>query len=342
MEQREAQTPGIITVVDQSDEEEDEALVALRNLPKFEPLVVPEAASHFSLSSVFGALATSSDTRHDSSERAFNPNVMVDILVQMNAHNKKCALDIQDYQRSLGIKMRALDEFTTGAVQELGSIHQQAKTHADHLLSVHALSKQAQITTTLLHGIVGRLASISDFLDVETGSERKPSLDYLPNLYNYLHQTPPAHSEREPTGLALLGQGASSSSSSSRRTNQPRQNPTRNTAALSMPKARASMALVSSALSYLTMSDPSELEQLSGHSSRDQASGGATSEHTQAAALSGPATSTNVGHTSLHQQLQQHNTPQQTSLRASDNLRRLANKSPSHAASSNQYRGRFI
>ncbi|KAF9984825.1 hypothetical protein BGZ75_003613 [Mortierella antarctica] len=239
---------GIITVVDQSDEEEDEALVALRNLPKFEPLVVPEAASHFSLSSVFGALATSSDTRHDASERAFNPNVMVDILVQMNAHNKKCALDIQDYQRSLGLKMKALDEFTTGAVQELSSIHHQAKTHADHLLS-----------------------------------------------------------------------------------------------ALSMPKARASMALVSSALSYLTMSDPSELDQLSAHSTLDHASRNAIPENPPTVtALTGTSVSTNVGHTSLQQQLQQHNTPQQKSLRASDNLRRLANKSPSHAASTHQYRGRFI
>ncbi|KAF9279058.1 hypothetical protein BGZ68_008156 [Mortierella alpina] len=336
MEQRAEQTPGIITVVDQSDEEEDEALVALRNLPKFEPLVVPEAASHFSLSSVFGALATSTDTRHDASERAFNPNVVVDILVQMNAHNKKCALDIQDFQRSLGIKMKALDEFTTGAVQELCSVHQQAKTHADHLLS-------AQITTTLLHGIVDKLATISHFLDVETGSERKPSPDYLPNLYKYLHQSSPAHTEREATGLALLGQGSSSSSPAARRMNQPRQNPTRNTAALSMPKARASMALVSSALSYLNLGDPSELDQLSAHSTRNQTSASATPENPQTTtALTGTTTSANVSHTSLQQQLQQHNTAQQPSLRATDNLRRLANKSPSHAASTTPHRGRFI
>ena len=71
--------------------------------------------------------------------------MVVDILVQMNAHNKKCALDIQDYQRSLGIKMRVLDEFTTGAVQELSNVHQQAKTHADHLLSGKGYNDESAI-----------------------------------------------------------------------------------------------------------------------------------------------------------------------------------------------------
>ncbi|KAG0198889.1 hypothetical protein BGX28_007727 [Mortierella sp. GBA30] len=134
MEQH-SQAPGIITVVDQNEEQEDEALAALRDLPKFEPLVVPELASHFTLATVFGSLAISSDSKQATSERAFNPNVLVDIFVQMNAHSKKCAQDIQEYQRSLGVKMRILDDYTTGAVQELSNIHQQVKTHSDHLLS---------------------------------------------------------------------------------------------------------------------------------------------------------------------------------------------------------------
>jgi hypothetical protein len=66
---------------------------------------------------------------------AFNPNILVDILVQMNTHSKKCALDIQSYQRSLALRMRALDDYTTEAVQELSSVQQQAKSHGDQLLS---------------------------------------------------------------------------------------------------------------------------------------------------------------------------------------------------------------
>ncbi|KAF9094338.1 hypothetical protein BGX23_002263 [Mortierella sp. AD031] len=126
---------GIIRVVDPNEEQEDEALVTLRALPKFEPLVVPDAPSHFSLASVFGALSTSADARGASTELAFNPSVLVDILVQINTHSKRCGQDIQEFQRSLGTKMRLLDDYTAGAVQELTAIHQQAKTHSDHLLS---------------------------------------------------------------------------------------------------------------------------------------------------------------------------------------------------------------
>ncbi|KAG0319283.1 hypothetical protein BGZ97_002455 [Linnemannia gamsii] len=224
------QDPGIIRVVDPNEELEDEALVALRALPKFEPLVVPEAPSHFSLASVFGALSTSADSRGASTELAFNPSVLVDILVQINAHSKRCGQDIQEFQRSLGIKMRALDEVTTGAVQELTAIHQQAKTHSGELLSVHALSKQAQTTTTLLHGIVDKLNLISDALPAEAGVVGISELNY-PHLYQYLHQSLEQHhhygylasattksgvdSSSEgrfsaPSGLALLGQNTTS------------------------------------------------------------------------------------------------------------------------------------
>ncbi|KAG0092769.1 hypothetical protein BGZ93_005659 [Podila epicladia] len=124
---------GIITVVGQNEEQDDEDLVALRELPRFEPLVVPEIPSQFSLASVFGSLSVSKHS--DVGEQAFNPNTLVDILVQVNAHSKRCAQDIQDYQRLLAIKMKTLDDFTSGAVQELGSIHQRAKVNSDQLLS---------------------------------------------------------------------------------------------------------------------------------------------------------------------------------------------------------------
>lgn len=71
----------------------------------------------------------------DVGEQAFNPNTLVDILVQMNSHSKRCAQDIQDYQRLLAVKMKSLDDYTVSAVQELGSIHQRAKVNSDQLLS---------------------------------------------------------------------------------------------------------------------------------------------------------------------------------------------------------------
>ncbi|OAQ25393.1 hypothetical protein K457DRAFT_760525 [Linnemannia elongata AG-77] len=179
------QVPGIIRVVDPNEEQEDEALVALRALPKFEPLVVPDAPSHFSLTSVFGAFSATADSRGASTELAFNPSVLIDILVQINAHSKRCGQDIQEFQRSLGTKMRALDDFTAGAVQELTVIHQQAKTNSGELLSVHALSKQAQTTTTLLHGIVDKLNLISDALPAEAGVVGISESAY-PHLYQYL------------------------------------------------------------------------------------------------------------------------------------------------------------
>lgn len=70
-----------------------------------------------------------------SCDMAFSPSVLVDILTQINAHNKKCAQDIQGYQRSLAHKIKGLDEFTSKAVKDLGNIHQEAKIQSDHLLS---------------------------------------------------------------------------------------------------------------------------------------------------------------------------------------------------------------
>ncbi|KAF9172426.1 hypothetical protein BGX20_005668 [Mortierella sp. AD010] len=135
------QTEGIITVIDQASEQEDDALVALRELPKFEPLVVPDQPTHFSLASVFGALSTTNDSKHSSSDMTFSPNVLVDMLIQMNVHNKQCAQDIQEFQRSLAQKVRTLDSYAAGAVQNLAAIHQQAKSHSDQLLSGQRCTK---------------------------------------------------------------------------------------------------------------------------------------------------------------------------------------------------------
>lgn len=73
--------------------------------------------------------------------------MLVDILVQINAHSKRCGQDIQEFQRLLGTKMRALDDFTAGAVQELTAIHQQAKTNSAELLS--------GICPSLIYGVTG-------------------------------------------------------------------------------------------------------------------------------------------------------------------------------------------
>ncbi|KAG9072172.1 hypothetical protein KI688_006396 [Linnemannia hyalina] len=261
------QDPGIIRVVDPNEEQEDEALVALRALPKFEPLVVPDAPSHFSLTSVFGAFSTSADSRGASTELAFNPSVLVDILVQINGHSKRCGQDIQEFQRSLGTKMRALDDFTTGAVQELTAIHQQAKTNSGELLSVHALSKQAQTTTTLLHGIVDKLNLISDALPTEAGVVGISESAY-PHLYQYLHQPPEQHHHRgytstgatksssidsspesrfsAPSGLALLGQN----------TTPLNRRPTTTTAAMSATGTGATTTIGTSQGSGLHIREP--------------------------------------------------------------------------------------
>ncbi|KAG0222454.1 hypothetical protein BGX31_009122 [Mortierella sp. GBA43] len=180
---------GIITVVDESPEQEDEALTTLRGLTKFEPLIVPEQPSHFSLASVFGALSTAAGPKSASFDLTFNPAVLVDILVQINAHNKKCAQDIQGFQRSLALKMKGLDEYTYTAVKDLGNVQQEAKSQSDHLLSVHALVRQANTTTELLHEIVQKIQGIAATLPADADAE-VPSPEKYPNLYRYLQQTP--------------------------------------------------------------------------------------------------------------------------------------------------------
>ncbi|KAF9156151.1 hypothetical protein BG015_007049 [Linnemannia schmuckeri] len=367
------QDPGIIRVVDPNEEQEDEALVALRALPKFEPLVVPDAPSHFSLTSVFG-FSASADSRGASTELAFNPSVLVDILVQINAHSKRCGQDIQEFQRSLGTKMRALDDFTSGAVQELTAIHQQAKTHSGELLSVHALSKQAQTTTTLLHGIVDKLNLISDALPEEAGAVGISESAY-PHLYQYIHQAPgqyhhygytstgttkssieySSESRPAPSGLALLGQNttplnrrataptaaisATGAGATTTATSQgyPHHHPSSRTTALAVPKARASMALASSSLNFLPMQSTSisDLDSTFGSLTMDGSSGGGL---LSGSPIPRPLSADIVQDSSQGQRhwdatgrrMNEGNgvmsPPQQRTMRASDNLRRLANK----------------
>ncbi|KAF9387749.1 hypothetical protein CPB97_002141 [Podila verticillata] len=355
---------GIITVVGQNEEQDDEDLVALRQLPRFEPLVVPEVPSQFSLASVFGSLSASKYS--DVGEQAFNPNTLVDILVQMNSHSKRCAQDIQDYQRLLAVKMKSLDDYTATAVQELSSIHQRAKANSDQLLSVHALEKQARITTSFLHGIVDKLAIISEHLPPEP-SNKETSLESYPNLQRYLQQVPqtssqdthepPGHRQQsgsagresyiQPSGLALLGHNSNYQHHSIQKSNYRAASPllaspsststtTSRASALSIPKARASMALASTSMDFLpshatamTHATLSSRELSCGNSTQDIPRSrttenlpetGATTRTSTTTSRLGPFSGTTTSIVS----------PQSPALppRASDNLRKLASKSP--------------
>ncbi|KAF9908535.1 hypothetical protein BX616_000104 [Lobosporangium transversale] len=383
--------------VDQSLDREDEALAALRELPRFEPLVVPEQPSHFSLANVFGSFSIYTDSsKNESAEMAFNHNTLVDMLIQMSSHHKKCAQDIQDYQRGLAQKMKALDHFTTSAVQGLASIHHQAKSHADQLLSVHAIEKQAETTTTLLHGILSKIVVISDYLPAEaSGPANKPSPQKYPNLYRFLNQTPshrtgdgkgqgwisPSSSTTKltggstidgssgsistPSGLALLGQhshnptpktrkpvattavasmdGSSSMSSLSSTSTIIVPQHIR-TSAPTIPKARPSMALASNSLTHLPIHAGTEVGAggtLDSQQSQDEfpATGrsieGSSNSSSSSASLT-PSSfypSSILSSSSPFRYMSRNKTvsSKQDSLllRASDNLRRLANKSGS-------------
>lgn len=353
--------------------------MALRNLPKFEPLVVPDAPSHFSLTSVFGAFSTTADSRGASTELAFNPSVLVDILVQINAHSKRCGQDIQEFQRSLGTKMRALDDFTAGAVQELTAIHQQAKTNSGELLSVHALSKQAQTTTTLLHGIVDKLNLISDALPAEAGVVGISESAY-PHLYQYLHQPPEQRHHHgytstgatnsssiesssasrfsAPSGLALLGQntmplnrrptatttttsatgaGATTITTGTSQGYPHHHYAPSRTAALAVPKARASMALASSSLNFLPMQSTSisDLDSTFGSLTMDAGGLGLLSvspipRSRSVDMMQDSGVDQGQWDATTGRRMNEGNgvmsPPQQRTMRASDNLRRLANK----------------
>ncbi|KAF9941847.1 hypothetical protein BGZ65_001126 [Modicella reniformis] len=338
------QTQGIITVVDESQEHEDDALVALRRLPKvqlrfpylkslFEPLMTPEQPSHFSLASVFGTLSASTDPKHVSCELAFNPGVLVDILVQINSHNKKCAQDIQGYQRALVQKTKALDDYTMNAVQNLTNIHHQAKTQSDHLLSVQALIKQANTTTALLHGIVHKITALSAALPADAEEEEELTAEKYPNLYRYLHETPRNENRRstegssslgsasKPSGLALLGHGTAAKT---RQLNTQQNYPARTTA-MFVPKARASMALASSALAFLPMFASSEKDE-----NQHLASRSLEESSSQRQISRGGETDNLEERTSNDLQRWQQTRPrvpqQQITQKASDNLRRLATK----------------
>ncbi|KAG0239512.1 hypothetical protein BGW41_007619 [Actinomortierella wolfii] len=150
------QDPGIITVVSDQPRTgpEDEVLSELARLPKFSPLVLPEAPSTFSLANVFGTLAIqdssssaysagwSSPTGSGSGSGSgtgsvFDADLLADILIQYQAHTKACFQDIQERQRILGTKIRQLDSVATQALQDLLAVQYQTRAHVDQLHFAH-------------------------------------------------------------------------------------------------------------------------------------------------------------------------------------------------------------
>ncbi|KAF9924010.1 hypothetical protein FBU30_005940 [Linnemannia zychae] len=252
--------------------------------------------------------------------------------------------------------MKVLDDFTSGAVQELTAIHKQAKAHSDQLLSVQALAKQAQTTTTLLHGIINKLNLLSDALPTDVGTLGITESKY-PYLYQYIHQTPEHYGHMgtkgtktgtssenwsSPIGLTLLGQktsllnkrpiatitststtGISASATNRGYPHQHHNHMSSRTSGIAIPKARASMALASDPLNFLPLQSTSlsDLDSTFGGLSMD--GNGLLSVSPVPRPLSADiiheASSTRNGHgTAL--------LPQQRTQTASDNLRRLANK----------------
>lgn len=244
------------------------------------------------------------------------------------------------------------------------------------LILVHALSKQAQTTTTLLHGIVEKLNLISDALPAEAGVVGISESHY-PHLYQYLHQAPEPHhyhgynssattksgvessSESRfsaPSGLALLGQNtapmnrrptatsaaipAAGTAMSATSQGYPHHHASSRTAGIAVPKARASMALASSLLNFLPMQSTSisDLDSTFGSLSMDNGSsgGGLLSVSPIPRSLSADMvqeSGTGQGQgqwDATGRRMNEGNgvmsPPQQRTMRASDNLRRLANK----------------
>lgn len=214
----------------------------------------------------------------------------------------------------------------------------------------------------MLHGILDKIDAIVDQLPTDTGIEG-PSSKSCPTLYRFLQQTSAHHRQGQgnssiagagscsestlpPSGLALLGHTVTSTS---RRTSMLPQN-TR-TAAMSIPKARASMALAPSSLAYLPVHGTSTRVQglstshpLDLSSSRNSISRIRTADSSQDSDFNMAAAGMgeNILQQQSAQQHQQLHIHQPTTLRASDNLRRLANKSPSNASSLGQPNTRFF
>ncbi|KAG0322180.1 hypothetical protein BGZ99_003446, partial [Dissophora globulifera] len=189
----------------------------------------------------------------------------------------------------------------------------------------HALTKQAHTTTGLLQGIMDKIDAINDSLPADAAIER-PSAEQYPNLCRYLQRA--SHPELEhslstgsdsrtvqgtastPSGLALLGQNPSR-----RTTAHPP-----STAALAVPKARASMALASSSMDFLSAHTPTASEF------GNEGSSGPGGFLTVAASRSfEEAPSFDQGLLQWDTRGQTGTTPQQ---RASDNLRKLASRAP--------------
>ncbi|KAJ3216503.1 hypothetical protein HDU67_009370 [Dinochytrium kinnereticum] len=168
---------GIVTVVEASVGNEDEkGLNFLTKIPRFEPLIKASVDTNFNWGGIFSA---NYSTKRRDAPHTLDPVPFENILRRIRRHSKTCIDAVLIDQKLLTERVNSMDEYCAKLANTISGRGYQARVNADALAKLLNITKQAEMTKSLLVGIASSLDKLDAFL---APGER---LDNLENKQRY-------------------------------------------------------------------------------------------------------------------------------------------------------------
>ncbi|CAO3627990.1 unnamed protein product [Mucor fragilis] len=158
---------GIIQVVRGPDDaEEDQELVLLRKIHKFQPFI-KEQDKGFSIEHLLGLKAKDSKSKEPNKEVQAISDPFLDIFFGLEAHIKEQMSHINLEQRILLKRIAYVDELSTASAQTMTAAFNQAKLAADKVSEAALIKAQAERAQHHAIDIFKALSKLEQYLDPE-------------------------------------------------------------------------------------------------------------------------------------------------------------------------------
>ncbi|KAG1121725.1 hypothetical protein G6F42_012151 [Rhizopus arrhizus] len=155
---------GIIQVVSgPEDTEEEQELVLLRKIQKFEPFI-QEQDKGFSIEHLLGLKSKESKSKNHNKEVQ---DPLLDIFFGLQAHIKEQMSHINLEQRILLKRITYVDELSTASAQTMAAAFNQAKLAADKVSEAVMIKEQAEKAQNYTIDIFKALSKLEQYLDPE-------------------------------------------------------------------------------------------------------------------------------------------------------------------------------
>ncbi|KAL7319572.1 hypothetical protein PS15m_002699 [Mucor circinelloides] len=158
---------GIIQVVSgPQDTEEEQELVLLRKIQKFEPFI-QEQDKGFNIEHLLGLKSKEPKSKDHNKEVQAISDPLLDIFFGLQAHIKEQMSHINLEQRILLKRITYVDELSTASAQTMAAAFNQAKLAADKVSEVVVIKEQAEKAQNYTIDIFKALSKLEQYLDPE-------------------------------------------------------------------------------------------------------------------------------------------------------------------------------